>query len=57
MGRNEIEPRQGGRVRWNIGDVLVGYHLLAEGVDRGRAEAAWASWLTRAFGGDRNGSG
>jgi hypothetical protein len=39
------------------GTTLVGHHLFAEGVDRGRAEAAWSSWLTRVFGGDRNGSG
>jgi hypothetical protein len=39
------------------GTTLVGHRLFAEGVDRGRAEAAWSSWLTRVFGGDRNGSG
>jgi len=39
------------------GPTLVGHHLLAEGVDQRRAEAAWSSRLARVFGGDRNGSG
>jgi uncharacterized protein YndB with AHSA1/START domain len=32
------------------GNVMVGHHLFAEGVDQAQTEAAWTSWMNRLFG-------
>jgi uncharacterized protein YndB with AHSA1/START domain len=49
------------RFIWGFtGNVMVGHHLFAEGVDQRKAEHAWTDWLTRAFapaGGDGGASG
>jgi uncharacterized protein YndB with AHSA1/START domain len=31
------------------GNVMVGHHFFAEGVDQGQTEAAWTSWMNRVF--------
>jgi len=38
------------RFIWGFtGNVMVGHHLFADGVDQGEAEQAWTLWLTHVF--------
>jgi uncharacterized protein YndB with AHSA1/START domain len=44
MGRNEVEPREGGTAR-----ITHPGWTLESTVDQQQAEQAWEAWLTRMF--------